>query len=499
MIFAREGRPEKICPRRKLVAVWRPQWRRSLLALISAAWLGGAAAPARALPVCDSVSGNITTCCRITKAGVYQFTQNVSATKGGDCIRITVPGVALDLGGYGLQGVSATSPIGTGIHVLAAARGAIVTNAASIEDFATGIENDAPKASFAWFTVQNNGNGVLNNGARANFADFDSSLNGGVGFLDTASGTLVVRFTANGNGGNGVVLKALPPPAPAITNTLVDAFDANANSGNGVRLVRAVTNDLQNFSAESNGQDGVQLRASNRNALYSFYADTNGQHGVLLRASNLNSVQGCHADANGQDGVLLRASNQNMFYQPVVGSFLESGSGNTDYGFELKSSDGNIIEGVSASFNGQGGIHLLLSNLNRIGGINALYNDGPGVWLDSAARNTISQFEICLNSTSGIYIGCSATTLPSNVSCGTAPHSDRNVIANGLPQSNNVGVGIDKGNHGNRVVSANATIILPLPCQGANSGYDFADDNNNCDSNLWFNNAFATASQTCIH
>lgn len=430
-------------------------WRPLLAVTIAGAWLG-AAASAYALPVCDATTGNISACCKITHSTAYQFTQTVTATAGGDCIRITVPYVYLDLGVYHLDGVSSTSPVGTGIHVLPAARASIVVNGAGIEYFATGIRNGAAKGIFYNLAIGNNGgNGVINNGPKALFWAVNSMENGRSGIVNNASGALFINFQAFNNDGNGIVLESPPAPAPPTTNVHASQFEANRNSRNGVVLRRAVGDEVGDFYVFNNNLDGVLVRGGGRNLLNTFIAGNEG-----------------------------------------------TSTGNAEHGLEIKSSNGNFMFGFGASENGQSGVRIASSTRNSIVSFAAYSNAGSGLWLDSAARNTVSGGRLCGNTTSGVYVGCSPTTLPSATSCGTAPHSNGNVLLNNDPQSNAVGIGIDKGNHGTQVMFSDAVDLGTTPCGGANSTYDLEDDNANCDSNIWFHNRFNddhVSPLSCIH
>jgi hypothetical protein len=148
----------------------RIRWRLPGMAGLLVGGLGMvvAATPAHAaLPVCNATTGDITACCKITGpaknvSGMYNFTGTVNATAGGDCIQIAAPGVELNLNNNSLEGSNPTAPVGIGIHVLATAPGALVNGGAdlnpsastigSIASFATGIQNDAAKATFGFFS-----------------------------------------------------------------------------------------------------------------------------------------------------------------------------------------------------------------------------------------------------------------------------------------------------------------------------------------------------------
>jgi hypothetical protein len=415
---------------------------------------------ALALPVCTTSIG---VCCKITSANTYNLTSTVTALTGGDCIQITMPGVILNLDNFDMVGFSSS---GTGIHVLSTATGAVVNGGAdltsltpsNISTFATGIRNDAPNSFIFDFVVQGNGgSGVVNNGAGATFAAFEASNNHGMAaVVDNASRAMFLNFFADNNSTNGIMVSSPAPPAAPTANVRLLNFGASSNSGSGVILKGVIGSYVESVTASSNSVDGVDINGGSGNSLSEIQADGNGKFGMLWSRTGSNS-----------------------------------------------------LNRVDVSSNASGGLELKSSNSNRVGKIKAFSNTGgPGVWLFSSSQNSISDFEVCGNSTSGIYIGCSATSLPAEVTCGLLPGSNANVVTLGVPQSNGnvglgtgVGVGIDSGDRNNRVLTTDSVnVVTSTPCNGENVGDDLEDDNANCDSNLWALNVFTSVSPTlCIH
>jgi parallel beta-helix repeat protein len=408
-----------------------------------------------ALPICSTSIG---ACCRITSANTYGLTGTVTALAGGDCIRIVVPGVTLNLNNFSMVGFKST---GVAIHVLSAASGAIIDGGAdlssltpsNISNFGTGIQNDAPN-SFAFdFVVDGNaGSGVLNNGAGSTFAEFKASNNHGAGtVVDTASRATFLNFSADDNSSDGVLVESPAPPASPASNVRLLNFEASGNTGSAGVVLKTVSGTfLQNGTASANGLDGIDVIGGSGNSLSELTADGNGGFGILLSKTS-----------------------------------------------------SNVATRIEASSNVGGGLKAKLSNSNRIGRVRANSNSsGPGIWLFSSSQNSISDFATCGNSTSGIYIGCSLSTLPAEITCGANPGGNGNVVTSGVAQSNNVGIGVDTGNGNNRVLTTDSVNpVVSTPCNGENTpGDDLEDDNANCDSNLWALNVFTSVSPpSCIH
>ena len=437
------------------------RWRRVMLtAVIPGLALIAGATSAPALPVCTT---SISACCRITSANVYGLTGPVTAVAGGDCIQIIKPGVTLNLNNFNMLG---SNSAGVGIHVLSTATGAVINGGAdltsltpsNISNFLTGLRNDAANSFVFDFVVQDNGgSGVINNGIGATFAGFRSSNNhGAAAVVDNASRAMFLDFFADGNSTNGITVNSPAPPAAPTANVRLLNFEASNNTGSGVVLKGVTGGYVESGTASTNGVDGVDIVGGSGNSLSEIQADSNGKFGMLWSKTGSNS-----------------------------------------------------LTRVDVSSNVSGGVELKSSNANRIGKIKAFSNSsGPGIWLFSSSQNSISDFEVCGNSTSGIYIGCSSTSLPSEVTCGANPGGNANVVALGVPQSNGnvgtgtgVGIGIDSGNGNNRVLNTDSVnVVASTPCNGENAGDDLQDDNVNCDSNLWAMNIFTSVSPTsCIH
>jgi parallel beta-helix repeat protein len=264
--------------------------------------------------------------------------------------------------------------------------------------------------------------------------------------IDNASNATFFGFLADNNTGNGVTINSAAAPAAPTSNVRLLTFDASSNTFKGVTIT-ATGSLLEHFTVFSNGEDGVKVDGGSGNTLSKFSAGTAATPG----------------SGNGGAGVRLH-----------------KGGSNT------------VIEGET-SLNAQSGIHLEGSNNNRISRSQSFSNvGGAGVWFDGSSQNTLSDFRACGNANSGVYIGCSATTLPSNTSCGSSPHSNGNVIATGAVLSNQVGIGIDLANGTNRVMGNDAVdTIASTPCSAANTT-DLEDDNTNCGTNFWTIDVFAT-------
>lgn len=171
--------------------------------------LAASASKAFAQPPISSVIS----CQTLAKSGAYELDNAITAGAAGDCIVISAPNVTLNLDQFGITGAGGRA----GIHVMRTAANVFIEGGgATISGFVAGIEIDAPNAIAENFTVSNNGEGVLLNGAK---------------------------------------------------QAKLSNFSANGNQSDGVKLFKASMNVLQGFYAENNGRYGVWLIASSRNTI----------------------------------------------------------------------------------------------------------------------------------------------------------------------------------------------------------------------------------------
>ncbi|HWJ41182.1 MAG TPA: hypothetical protein VNT29_08615, partial [Candidatus Limnocylindrales bacterium] len=86
----------------------------------------------------------------------------------------------------------------------------------------------------------------------------------------------------------------------------------------------------------------------------------------------------------------------------------------------------------------------------------------------------------------GLLVGCQKEG-----KCGGKGSDLNHFSSSGANGNSGAGVTVEEGSSNNQITNMSS---------GGNGGTaDLIDNNPNCDGNLWFNNAFGSASQTCIH
>ncbi len=188
-----------------------------------------------------------------------------------------------------------------------------------------------------------------------------------------------------------------------------------------------------------------------------------------------------HSDGNATAGVFL-----NQVKNSVIGDFRASFNGK--YGVMLKHCSKVEINNVTTEQNGDTGIWLDSSNNNRIGPATSPANGKLGTWLSVSSDNVIHDAANASNSDSGLVVGCGLE----KKNCPASERSNHNRIVNGEATGNkNAGVLIRKHSGGD---------IITVNHNDGNGGekMDMVDENNKCDSNLWYNNT-GSGNQDCIH
>jgi hypothetical protein len=151
----------------------------------------------------------------------------------------------------------------------------------------------------------------------------------------------------------------------------------------------------------------------------------------------------------------------------------------------VRNSPGVRLFNFSSIGNGESGVWFERSNDGTISTASAAGNGQYGMWFLGSSRNVV----IDCNGTSGnrntgILLGCGP------VKCGGDDHSDQNRITNsGAPGHTANGILIEKKNNGN--------IITITHNDGNPDHHDMVDPNNNCGSNIWYNNT-GSGNQSCV-
>ena len=183
---------------------------------------------------------------------------------------------------------------------------------------------------------------------------------------------------------------------------------------------------------------------------------------------------------NQGDGVLLRNASG-----VTVANFNASFNGGT--GVDVQGGSSNRVLNCSLISNAGNGAILASSNVNTISNCTITANTGYGVWLNSANQNQIFTSGLNGNGKIGLLVGCSKEG-----KCTGNKGSDLNHFSStGANGNAGAGITIEQGSSNNQITNMSSA--------GNGGTSDLIDNNPGCDGNLWFNNAFGNASQTCIH
>jgi hypothetical protein len=183
---------------------------------------------------------------------------------------------------------------------------------------------------------------------------------------------------------------------------------------------------------------------------------------------------------NAGDGVLLKNASS-----VTVGNFNASFNGGA--GVNIQGGSGNRILNCDTIKNTTAGMILASSNVNTVSNCTITANTGYGVWLNTANQNQIFTSALNGNGKIGLLVGCHKEG-----KCNGNKGSDLNHISSsGANGNSGAGITVEEGSSNNQITNMSS---------GGNGGTsDLIDNNPSCDGNLWFNNAFGDASQTCIH
>lgn len=185
-----------------------------------------------------------------------------------------------------------------------------------------------------------------------------------------------------------------------------------------------------------------------------------------------------HGNA-GDAVVLLNASGV------TVANFNASFNGGT--GVNIQGGGNNRIMNCDSISNAGNGVILASSNVNTISNCTINSNTGYGVWLNTANQNQIFTSSLNNNGKIGLLVGCHKEG-----KCNGNKGSDLNHISSsGANGNSGAGITVEQGSSNNQITNMSSA--------GNGGTSDLIDNNPGCDGNLWFNNAFSDASQSCIH
>ncbi|MFZ0677931.1 right-handed parallel beta-helix repeat-containing protein [Candidatus Binatus sp.] len=183
---------------------------------------------------------------------------------------------------------------------------------------------------------------------------------------------------------------------------------------------------------------------------------------------------------NAGDAVLLQNATG-----VTVANFNASFNGGT--GVDIQGGSDNRILNCDSISNAGNGFIVASSNVNTISNCSINGNTGYGVWLNSANQNQIFTSSLNGNGKIGVLVGCHKEG-----KCTGNKGSDLNHISSsGTNGNGGAGITVEEGSSNNQITNMSAA--------GNGGTADLIDNNPGCDGDLWFNNAFGDASQSCIH
>ena len=183
---------------------------------------------------------------------------------------------------------------------------------------------------------------------------------------------------------------------------------------------------------------------------------------------------------NAGDGVLLQGVSA-----VTVANFNASFNGGT--GVDVQGGGNNRILNCDSISNTGNGVILATSNVNTVSNCSINGNTGYGVWLNTSNQNQIFTSAMNGNGKIGVLVGCHKEG-----KCNGNKGSDLNHLSSSGANGNAAaGITVEEGSSNNQITNMSSA--------GNGGQFDLIDNNPNCDGDLWFNNAFGDASQSCIH
>jgi hypothetical protein len=220
-----------------------------------------------AIAVTDPAHAAVNTCtnpivacpCAIRLAGNYSIAgPGLIADPPGNCIRVAVPGVTLDLASTIISSSPASAP-SVGVHVLAPAMSAVVMGTlnapATVTGFTTGIQVDAASVTLENLVAQANVVGI--------------EINAGAAY----GSALAVHDSSH----TGILING-PGQGPYLTGLEVDSTLGFA----GIELNGVQGAFLNNLTVTGSATYGVWLLSSSRNVIANFSVSHNTNAGIYL-------------------------------------------------------------------------------------------------------------------------------------------------------------------------------------------------------------------------
>ena len=360
----------------------------------------------------------------ISQPGSYYLTGNLAVTRVNG-MRVTVPGVTIDLNGFEISRSSGTG--GDGINIQPAAHRCVVKNG-SVNGFAQGINAISVSARGCLFrnlTVGNctnyglraglgavldscrvhdcSGTAGIATGDGATLTNCTSQNNSATNAIQTGTGSVLTGCTVSGNtgqngisAGEGSSLNNCTAAANTLTGSALATADGSPlnncvvegntapngiNAGDGSSLFNcAAYNNVSTYGILT--ASGVSLRQCTANSNTSAAATSAGigtGFGCTITDCRSTSTQSTAATTNGNTGMGFDVGNGSLIYHSV-------GNGNRGNGIDLVNDSyalGNTCSGNGGTTD-SAGMHTSSSD-NRIEGnklsLNAFRNlavDGSG-------------------------------------------------------------------------------------------------------------------------
>jgi parallel beta-helix repeat protein len=280
-----------------------------------------------------------------------------------------------------------------------------------------------------------------------------------------------------------------------------------------------VTNDLDASQGLTKGGNCIEVSAKHVILDLQGHAIIGNGTGIgilILNSAKDTTVQGTDATETAQAivngwGIGLQVDADNVVIELFrqIGGNTFNPHGNAGDGILLKNATNTTVANFNASFNGatgvdvQGGsrnrimncdsisntangVILASSDVNSIVNCTIIANTGYGVWLNGSNQNQIFTSALNGNGLIGLLVGCHKE----GKCTGNKGSSQNHFSDSGANGNKGAGVTVEEGSSDNQITNMSST--------GNGGSADLIDNNRNCDGNLWFNNKFGDASQSCI-
>jgi hypothetical protein len=328
--------------------------------------------------------------CKITNAGSYYLTTNLTGVSGTNGITIASGNVELDLRGFTLSGVPGSLD---GIFVSGAYNNITVENGMVGGWGTDGVNADnVSGGQFSQLNLADNGADGLDPGRVSQVRDCIASGNTGNGFGGICSNSKFEGCTSTGNTGQGF---------STYEGCLLLSCSANLNGLDGFNLyVHSVVKDCV---AHDNGFDGIDLYSYNGCLVVDSVCNNNGSQGIIT--GDGCTVRGSSASGNGNNGIAagLDCSVLACTVQTngVAGILVDTNSSVKDC-----TADNNVKNGIQAST----GCLIEHNTCSMNGG----GNTGDGGIRCTGSSNRVDSNHLTVNNANGLYLGGSGNTIVRN-------------------------------------------------------------------------------------